>query len=186
MDTRYTDLMVDLETMDTGPNAVIASIGVIRFNLHDTLPGELDVDRHGFYRRVDLRSSAETGTIGADTVLFWLKQGDEARQQLYSEDLERNSLMAALRDFQLFVDEETVGQGKVHVWGNGAAFDNVILRQAYENLGLVAPWQYWGDRCYRTVKALNRGVKFERTGPHHHALWDAFSQAEHLLRIVNP
>lgn len=181
---RYTDLMVDLETLDNGPRSCVVSIGVAAFRL-DTFSLPESTDDNTFYRRIDAANSAEHGTIGADTVLWWLKQSEEARQQLYDEDLERVALHRALYDLQLFIDEQTVGQKTVRVWGNGASFDNVILRSAYESCGLVPPWQFWNDRCYRTLKALHRDVKFERTGPHHHALWDAYSQAEHLVRIFN-
>lgn len=79
---------------------------------------------------------------------------------------------------------------ETRVWGNGAAFDNVILRRAYERTSresMKAPWPHWNDRCYRTIKGLyGHQVKIERTGTHHHALDDAASQARHLIRMLNP
>lgn len=72
------------------------------------------------------------------------------------------------------------------VWGNGASFDNVILRGAYARNSTPAPWAWWNDRCYRTIKALHREVPMERLGTHHNALDDAISQALHLIRMLNP
>ena len=70
------------------------------------------------------------------------------------------------------------------MWGNGAEFDNVILSQAYKNVEKEVPWQYYNNRCYRTVKNLFPHIEMERVGAHHNALDDAKSQAEHLLGII--
>ena len=64
--------------------------------------------------------------------------------------------------------------------------DNVILRSAYQRRRIEPPWLWWNDRCYRTVKALHRDVPFERLGTHHKAIDDAISQAQHLIRMLNP
>ena len=69
------------------------------------------------------------------------------------------------------------------MWGNGAAFDNAILSTAYALCEIEPPWIYWNDRCYRTVKSLNRSIPFIRLGTHHNALSDAESQATHLMQI---
>jgi len=68
------------------------------------------------------------------------------------------------------------------VWGNGASFDNVILSEAYRRIGSEAPWPFWKDRCYRTVKSM-AVVPMSRTGTHHNAIDDARDQALHLMTI---
>lgn len=75
---------------------------------------------------------------------------------------------------------------EIRVWGNGAAFDNVILASAYRRVTAGTPWQYWNDRCYRTVKALHPDVPMQRTGDHHNALDDAISQAHQLIAMLAP
>jgi len=113
--------------------------------------------------------------------MWWLKQSDPARQALTGGT--GVHLQVALLDF----DNWCTNQGawdKLQVWGNGAAFDNVILRGAYQRAGLAAPWRWFNDRCYRTLKSLHRGIELERTGTHHNALDDAESQARHLMRIL--
>jgi len=72
----------------------------------------------------------------------------------------------------------------VRVWGNGAAFDNVILASAYRQANITQPWLFWNDRCYRTVKALSPAVTMQRNGTHHNALDDAESQARHLIDML--
>ena len=69
-------VMLDLETMGNGPRAAIVSIGAVFF---DPLTGELGAE---FEAAIDLRSSAKSGEIDPDTVLWWLGQGEEARAGL--------------------------------------------------------------------------------------------------------
>jgi len=71
------------------------------------------------------------------------------------------------------------------LWGNGSTFDNVILSNAYRAIGVKQPWDFWNDRCYRTLKSLYPHVKLERSGVAHNALDDAKSQAMHAVRIIN-
>ncbi len=46
------------------------------------------------------------------------------------------------------------------------------------------PWNFWNNRCYRTLKNLHPKIELVRTGVHHHALADAKTQALHLLEIL--
>jgi exodeoxyribonuclease VIII len=162
------NIMVDLETMGNRGNAAIVSIGAVRFD-----PTGL---KEEFYKVIDLDSSVMAGMdIDVSTVSWWLRQGAEARKIF--TDVGVTSLKAALVDFKIFI-----GKG-AEVWGNGADFDNVILKSAYDAVELPLPWQYWNNRCYRTMKGLYKQVKLDRTGTHHNALDDAKTQAEHLIRI---
>lgn len=73
---------------------------------------------------------------------------------------------------------------RAHIWGNGADFDNVILTNAYRAVGISRPWEPYHDRCYRTLKNLRRDIHLYRTGTHHNALYDAITQAEHAVRLL--
>ena len=152
------NIMVDLETMGTGPNAAIIAIGACYFDIQTGLIG----DR--FYAVVDLKSSVDAGmTIDADTVLWWLKQSDIARAEF---EREGQNISQALHGFLLFVTDKK----NVKIWGNGASFDNVILSNGYRICDLPQPWKFWNDRCYRTIKALYPHVLVKRQGTHHNAL----------------
>jgi hypothetical protein len=105
-------------------------------------------------------------------------QSDTARQAITEAEC-LLPLDEALEKFASWL-----GEG-AHVWGNGAASDNVWLRQAYANAGIVVPWQFYHDRCYRTLKSLFRDVPYVHEGVKHNAIDDARSQANHLLRIVS-
>ena len=168
------DVMLDLETMGQGPNAAVVAIGAVAMDLEK---GTLGTQ---FFRIVNLESSvAAGGELDPSTVLWWLRQAEEARM-IFRKDASTVSISEALLAFSAYLST----QGPhVKVWGNGASFDNVILRRAYQRLGLHEPWPYWDDRCYRTMKGLHPKIGMDREGVHHDALCDAVSQAKHLLKI---
>lgn len=176
------NVMLDLETMGNGPNAAIVAIGAVAFDIEARTLGST------FYALVELESSvAFGGQMDASTVMWWMQQSQAARSAL-TGPTEPAPLPSTLTRFTLWLHSLTTERTlkDICVWGNGAAFDNVILASAYRRMRMPAPWKHWNDRCYRTVKALNRHVTLERTGTHHHALDDAISQAQHLIAILNP
>lgn len=164
------NIMIDIETMGQGSNAAVVAIGAVSFD-NDGI-----VDR--FYEKIDLREAAKYGDIDPDTILWWLKQSDEARSELDpKETKDINTVMYMLESYINFYGNNT------KIWGNGSDFDNVILSNLFRKLAIVPPWQFWNNRCYRTIKNIFSDVKMERTGTHHNALDDAISQAEHLISI---
>ena len=173
------DVMIDLETMGVGPSAAIVSIGAVIF---DPETGELGAE---FYRVVSLSSSMSAGgVVDAGTIMWWLEQSDAARNAVSAKFAE--GIEDVLFEFDDFVQTFAGGCNIARVWGNGAAFDNVILRGAYDRLHMDRPWEFYNDRCYRTVKAMHPEIKMLRTGTHHNALDDAISQAKHLCAMLKP
>lgn len=169
------DVMLDLETMGNGPQAAIIAIGAVEFDIPTQQIGER------FYTVIDLESAvARGGVMDASTVLWWLKQSDAARAAF---DRGGEHIAVALQQFAGWM-ENRAKRDDVRVWGNGAAFDNVILASAYRRSGTPQPWQFWNDRCYRTVKAQYPAVKMQRNGTHHNAVDDAESQARHLIAMM--
>lgn len=177
----YTEVMLDLETMGNGPDAAIVAIGAVAFDIETAT-----ISPRGFYLRIDLASAVKDGgAIDPDTVTWWLQQSQEARDEIASPDIERFEILTALATFRRWMEDEAAG-ADTRVWGNGASFDNVILRGAYQRARQLQPWHWWNDRCYRTIKGLyGSDIKIERLGTHHHALADAESQALHLLRMLD-
>jgi hypothetical protein len=163
-------VMIDLETMGTRPNAPIIAIGAVTF---DTV-GILDT----FYCNIDLESAVNDSHAVVDpkTVLWWMEQGGEARSALRENKLRVIPALCDFRDWLKPYDPDGV-------WGNGASFDNIILSETYRRLNMTPPWEFWKDRCYRTMKGMYPDIPMERTGVHHNALNDAESQANHLIKI---
>jgi exodeoxyribonuclease VIII len=92
------------------------------------------------------------------------------------------TLPVALDRFTDFL--QPVGFKRVKVWGNGSDFDNAILSCCYGATGREVPWDFWHNRCYRTLKALRPGPKLVREGTYHNALDDAKSQALHAIELL--
>lgn len=163
-------IMIDLETVDTAPTAAILSIGAYCF------AGPMELAR--FYQTVDLQSCLGWGlTTSESTLRWWEKQDVEARAVF--TDLSKVMLTEALHQFAAFLS----GMTEPRIWGNGAAFDNAILANAYAKTGIKQPWRYSHDRCYRTAVAGSTEKRLQH-GTHHNALDDAISQARHLLDVA--
>jgi 3'-5' exoribonuclease-like protein len=168
------NVMLDLETMGNSKDAAIISIGAVIF-----YPEKMKLGSE-FHSIVDLESSVSLGlTMNATTVMWWMGQSKEAREQFNSGS--REQLQDVLFNFSMWLRRE----GGVYIWGNGAAFDNVILAEAYRRCGRAVPWSYRNDRCYHTMKGLYPGVPMlQRVGTYHSAIDDAKSQALHLMQIL--
>jgi exodeoxyribonuclease VIII len=131
------NVMLDLETMGSGSHAAIVAIGAVEFN-----PMAMTLGRK-FYCLVDLESAVkEGGQMDAGTVIWWLRQGDAARQELAKGGA---PMIQALRDFAFWLARSA---SDPIVWGNGSDFDNVILSSAYRRAGMPVPWRYSSSRCY--------------------------------------
>lgn len=181
------NIMLDLETMGTSSTAAIVAIGAVFF---EPLTGETG---EKFYTVIDLSDSAKFGDLDGRTVTWWLSQSDEAREVF--KDKNKVTLKQALTDFYDWVyehcDRNYRNKPDAIVWGNGASFDNVILRNAYAHFPIEAPWFFANDRDVRTVVDLGvvmRGVNPKRTltlkGVAHNALDDACFQVAYVSEIV--
>lgn len=168
------DVMVDLETMGNGPQAAITAIGAMEFARGSADLGE------SFYVTIDLESSvAHGGVMDASTVLWWMQQSEAARAEFKRKGMD---IVDALCKFDAWL-QRRAPKKELRIWGNGATFDNVILRSAYVNCLLPVPWMYYNDRCYRTMKNEHPEVPFRSVGVAHNALDDAKAQALHLQAI---
>ena len=168
------NIMLDLETLGNGSDAVIIAIGAVKFDPKTGFVGD------GFYELVHPKSCTDIGLkMDSSTVMWWLKQSHEARGA-FADESKMRPLPEVLEEFATWVEDRE----KALVWGNGANFDNVILSNAYKAVNQPQPWPYWGDRCYRTISALRKDIKRNRVGTHHNALDDATTQAQHLLEIL--
>ncbi|EEQ8029153.1 exonuclease, partial [Escherichia coli] len=117
-------LMIDLETMGKNPDAPIISIGAIFF---DPQTGDMGPE---FSKTIDLETAG--GVIDRDTIKWWLKQSREAQSAIMTDEIPLDDALLQLREF---IDENS-GEFFVQVWGNGANFDNTILRRSYERQGI--------------------------------------------------
>ncbi|EMQ8350394.1 3'-5' exoribonuclease, partial [Escherichia coli] len=170
-------LMIDLETMGKNPDAPINTIAGKFF---DPATGEMGPE---FSKTIDLETAG--GVIDRDTIKWWLKQSREAQSAILTDEIPLDDALLQLREF---IDENS-GEFFVQVWGNGATFDNVILRRSYERQGIPCPWRYTNDRDVRTMVALGLVMDFDAIttipfeGERHNALHDARYQAKYVSAI---
>lgn len=165
------DVMIDIETLSTGSNAAVLSIGAVKFNPNTGVMGET------FHQRVNF-TEAVTGQIGQvdiDTVKWWITQDAAAGKDVVSGEA---SLAEVLNNFSQFLGLQAIP------WGNGATFDITILDNAYKHCGMPVPWEYWNVRDCRTIVAVAEGLcdrdEFTRLGVHHNALDDSIFQATYI------
>ena len=172
------DVMVDLETLGRRAGCSILSIGAVAF---DAETGKMGPE---FYMVVKMDSCEKHGLhTDPDTVVWWEKQSPEAQKVLKQARAARGNkdLPKALTEFNTYLAQ--FGPKAVRVWGNGSDFDNAILINCYAAANLTAGWDFWNNRCYRTLKGLAPSVKVQRGGVYHNALDDAKTQAAHALEV---
>lgn len=179
----YVHVMVDLETMGKKSDAPIVSIGAVIFDPETGFLGET------FYKVVSLESAVSWGAeIDPSTVIWWMKQSSEARSEIANDNAIQ--LDDALLQFSEFVFENIPGGCETaQIWGNGATFDNTVLRSSFERACLECPWDYRNDRDVRTMVELGKAIGFDAKTSipfeceRHNALADAQHQARYVSAI---
>jgi len=152
--------MIDIETLGREPGCSIVSIGCCRFDAREV--GET------FGSSVSLTSCQDHGLeIDAETLEWWLSQSSEAREQLLGGD----DLPEVLRELNQFLADTD------EVWANSPSFDLAILEAAFNACGTSAPWEFYEERDFRTIKNLAISHGIEQDGIEHDAVDDAVHQA---------
>jgi hypothetical protein len=163
-----TDVMIDLETLATSPNASILTIGAVKF---DPFGDELnDSQCDSFYVKIDLDSCDRLGLeTSEDTINWWSQQSKEAQEEAFSDE-GRVDIVDAFNQLYKFC------WGAKRVWSHGASFDVVICENIFRKIEKAVPWNFWQVRCTRTL--FDIGINPNRPPVlKHHALEDAWNQA---------
>ena len=169
-----TDIMIDLETLATTPDAQILSIGAVRF---DPFGKDIqDPQMTKFYCRVDIDSCDALGLVASDaTIEWWSQQSKEAQDEAFNPT-DRVHIKDAMEQLYKFC------WGAKRVWANGACFDIVICEHVFRKIGKAIPWSFWQVRDVRT--AFDLGINPNRPPVlAHHALEDAWNQAVGIQNV---
>lgn len=164
-------VMIDLETLGTTADAVIMSIGAVKFDLESD-----GMDDAGFYASISIDSNLDLDRVIQEDTLVWWTQQSEAARAVFTEP--KQSLGDALASLV-----EWLGHNKRCVWSNGASFDIPMLEHAYRQLGWEAPWEFRNSRCVRTYKSLPWADRVPKPVNDHNALRDAVNQARYVQAI---
>lgn len=171
--------MIDLETLSVQTDAVIVSVGAVKFDPERGVLGDT------FYSAVDLTCYNQAPRVGqyavdGKTLMWWVDQGEAARAVF--NDPNAKHIFEVLMGLSHFVRDST------YVWSNGANFDIPILEHAYKCEMSTPPWKFFNVRCHRTLKNLVPRHVLELpdlvTGVEHNALDDAIYQAHEALRAI--
>jgi len=170
-------VMIDLETMATGPNAAVIQVGAVGFNL---ATGEVEPD--GFLMDVDLMSSLEAGGhIHQSTVDWWASLGGFKP----ACPVTPAALRTVLYDLRAFIgDLKWVMDKHPRIWCQGLSFDCAILEGYAERLKIAELWPYNLGRDTRTIYDLARTFGWEKPTdcePTHQAQEDCLVQIKALL-----
>ena len=164
--------MIDLETLSTEPDAVILTVGGVKFDPYTHIEPS-----QGMYFRVDVDSQTSMGRdVMQFTLDWWAEQPKEISEEALS-DKDRISLSKMVK---------TINKWAVGVdvfWCQGPLFDYAILQNIYKQLGHPVPWQYWQIRDSRTLfNLVPRDPNEKRTGMHN-ALEDCYFQARKVQKV---
>lgn len=165
------DVMLDLETFGTGPNACIVQIGACYFNRNS---GEIGKT---FDLTIDAESSVKSGGVmDAGAVYFWLKQGQAARESICKPGVSLDSAMILLNSF--LSDAE-------YIWSH-ATFDFPIIVNTFKRLGIKPAFSYKAARDIRTLTDLGKkyNKQLPRPGTHHTAIDDCYYQVHYCTAIL--
>lgn len=174
----YKSIVLDLETCDTEPTAVILSIGAYKVDMFGKV-----MPNSRFHVSLKIAEQVLRGrTIGKNTMeKFWSKQTASTQAAAFAEEL---SVFDALVAFTEYVEEGPTA-GKPLIWGNGVNFDNALLTSLYKMWDQRAPWWYQQDADWRTFRIMYPfvdNIPFE--GEKHHAADDALHEARGLEMLI--
>jgi hypothetical protein len=175
-----TDIMIDLETLSTKNNAIILTIGAIKFNRNNDWGEDFTIESihesKKFYKRITIESCEKLGLDrDANTEKWWNEQDKDAKEEAFGFVKDRYDIIEVLKMFSKWFGNSR------YVWGNGSSFDITILTEAYSRCGLELPWKFYNIRDLRTLLDLyNVRLSNFTNNSKHNALYDCFYQIKAL------
>jgi len=170
------DVMLDIETMSTEPDALVLSIGAIKF---DCLGKECPWFGERFFVVPDFMEQVMMGrSISKDTQKFWATQNPEAAAH-WADPIpdSKISVQGAMLKLHTFCSDAP------RIWANGIVFDIGILEGLFKQAHVKVPWKYNAPRDARTFYDTNPEVRKyagEVSVLKHHPIVDCESQ---ILRL---
>lgn len=141
-----TQISLDIETLSTHKNAVVASIGACRV----TRNGLVEHTESYFYCRLDMQEQIDDGRhVSEDTLNFWMAQEQSTRADTFQGPA--LSPREAILELRKWVDRGRENEG---VWTKGPAFDGAILESLAEGCGVIPAWHFRNHRDIRTLDAV--------------------------------
>ena len=146
MEKKFSDLMVDLETLSLDLSATIIQIGAVEFDIKNGKIGQI------FVMQVSAEDCESHGmTTDTETLEWWMRQGEKILDLVTND---QKSLKFALDSFSYFCLQGSYER----IWSNPGHFDFPILRNAYSKYPRGSkedyygiPWNHKNQRCLKTL-----------------------------------
>lgn len=171
---KYTDLMLDIETLGTRPDAAIVQAAARVFNLDGTKGPHINL----------MIEPSEQASFSMSTISWWCTHEDvaAARPVVFDPRAARMTERTACVVLEEFIDEYA-DHKYVRIWGNGANFDPVILESMFHRNNMTPSWKFWNIRCLRTLRASFPEVPRSEPTIAHDALSDVDAQIDSVVVI---
>lgn len=169
---KKTGIMIDCETLSSERNAVVVSIGAVKFDFC----GSIITDE--FYVNIEPLSCKKLGChIDPATIDWWKSQPKEVREAWQKDPIPVEDALARLTQWW---DKKSL------FYCQGLSFDSPIIANLYHKLGQKEPWHYHDEMDARTIFTMIGHENWKaRNGSngHHNALDDAKAQATKLMEF---
>lgn len=181
MKKKYTDLMLDLETIGINPGVGLIQIAAVPFNVNT---GE--ISKNIFSMAINMQHQIDNGfNFDVSTLKWWKRTNNDLFEKL-SKDKKTYNIVG--KEFQSYF--KTLDNYKnIRVWGNSARFDIGLLQGWYRRAigyDFQPFWNTWREMDVRSISALKPDIKsnMEFIGEKHNALDDCRHQIRYTSKII--
>lgn len=170
----YSDLMVDLETLGTAPNAVITEVALVPFNRASQ--GDHATKSESLVMRLNCEEQERRGRrTYVGTLLWWLERDPDYISNALQGGL---ALDMATRNIATYIS----GVNPARIWAKSPTFDlNIIRNLLAYNSEHGIPWSYKQERDVRNSDDLSKLLPDNTiVRAHHDAYKDCLAQIVHV------
>lgn len=161
-------VLLDIEALGLRPGSAIIELAAVEFFPETGWIGT------GFEAMIEPQAPF---TADLETLAWHGKQGTWPRP--FAEGSHSiGSALVAFEDWIVSLDDVAV------FWAWGATYDFPLLTAAYDFTGTPQPWEYWQQRCARTVWQTAFGDRKHGPRPHR-AIDDAKAAAVDLMAAMD-
>lgn len=176
------DIMFDIETLSTTPEAVVLSVGAVKFDSKGDHRSITDKQ----HWRLDIDNQLDNGRdVSESTMEWWSEQDIEVRAEVFAPD-NRVPVQEFFSEFNRYMT------GADKIWCQGPQFDAVIIENLYRQFSHHWNWQFWQIMDSRTLINTAKIMNPEYADPRkalqqnlHNAAEDSYYQALAVQQIIS-